>query len=1312
MSTANWKYTSEPSPLVKADYPGLTEGYTMAWFGPEVSTLEDRWESAEGIFLFLKGGKDILENRKAVLADRLLEYLRDPLFAQVRFLWIENPMEPIQLWRSNAIPVEGNQVSRKTFLDMHNYACCIPKGTLVESQSDKFLFSLPAGSQEDDLYFSTNNGLNRLPDIVPIDGQSHILELKMGGDQRGCICFDIDIPMALDKKNLSFVYPGFTHLDISLRMFFRDPDFPEVGDTFYLASNRYPVFDESHPLFEKQTAQNISRTPNAGHPLKAEIEALLITVNTPPQKADPTEDKKYSIHEAFNYYPEKNSFSVCLDLLYPLSRERSYFEFKPSTKPASQNHGIPSSYRTNRGYTIHFNPIVPSSRLVFSPKPASRNEEDMAQAPYYLVPSGTFDCEIISYRSGEKEYGNAICGVSGLEYLKVSDDTAFTFVPDQPAFAPSYISVQSLLRDLTIILESYSSRTLPPDETDLDMLIEEKEVGEDNRAMGITDIERMEILEIIRKDYFPPNFSFTPKEIAAYQRLEIVEELVAWLQATLQSVPPPGDKGQKVFEAYPDTAWVHVEEIEDGKVENKKGAVYYAQPDLAVLYEAEDSSKEFLDYMEVPAVWLPPGLDESAKTELLAETGNSVLAYPMLPYGNVDPHHLTDLMQLEILLINNYRRNRIQKISEITDTATAPVQQDPEANHIGTTPQGLIATFSESYKTINSLQLAKDTRDQPIQLANIEQNSALKASLQSNQLFMVMTDPRAISSYEVFNEFYLSNAFPSGRKNVMDIQEWIFELGSDHWAKKDTILVFKFHNKPLLEMAARPELWSMPEAFNGDMKKAGDASKKLVSLLKNAVEIGKSSDVKERRKYELLARAATQANWMGIIAFNVDVPLRNLPDALKSLAGGMDAEKFYSQYIGVEVTPVKSTGKALDPQQSSLFGLIDYSNPEIPTTPKDQDYNFHVPSLTVVFQNSQIVAFAAEVLIVMDKLFGESTKLKDSKTGFNVLSLKGVAEEHDGEITYSFGFHGENIYQLSGKVVQELEIVKAQFATDPIKDPTAASLDITGRFVFWGRMRFAYNNKFDILSFGATPGLEEAPGRDYLNLSNLQVTMNFKLVTDANGSTSVKDKGFTFRPDQLAFDLDRSGWRASSLYEKFPLKFTGFKYVKGDDQALSKSGFMPVKSPLQAAKLADNWYGLTYDLNLGSVGALAGGAGMVVSILAAWVPNEKGVFVGLKLPGSSGGKKEISIQGLLKISFKSIQFVVYPTTVNEDPLQLNNKTEREVGYLLKLKNIVLKFLTLSFPPSGQTEIILFGDSREEVARKDKLLGWYASYAKK
>ena len=151
----------------------------------------------------------------------------------------------------------------------------------------------------------------------------------------------------------------------------------------------------------------------------------------------------------------------------------------------------------------------------------------------------------------------------------------------------------------------------------------------------------------------------------------------------------------------------------------------------------------------------------------------------------------------------------------------------------------------------------------------------------------------------------------------------------------------------------------------------------------------------------------------------------------------------------VEVTPVQSTGVDLVPQQSSLFGLIDYANPNIPLADAS-GYNFHVPLLSIVFQNSEIADFAAEVLIIMDRLFDEATTLWNSPDGKNILRLQGVAEEHNGHVTYSFGFSGANHFLLSGKVMQEVEIVKAQFATDPLSQHQCQSIAGERALLFLG----------------------------------------------------------------------------------------------------------------------------------------------------------------------------------------------------------------------------------------------------------------------
>ena len=1335
MSDPTWPYSTSTLSLIR-EIPtaSLSEGYTLAWFGPGAFTsLLESWQENVGVYLFLKA--EWASISPSTLEAQLRAYLKEPAHQLVRFLWIENPAAGLIEWKSNAIAVEaveaGRQVSSLTYIGLRNYAFSLARYTRVALDGPGaptgFIFTRQS-SNDEGFELSAGYGAHRFYQI------SDTVSLPMQGDSSGCLQFGFHVEKE-GSASTTFGYPGFEKLDAGIRLFMRDPDFPEAGSDYFLSSHRYPLFQESS-----------------------------------------------AVDEGYAYYREAIGFQASLDPIYPLHAERTYFAFEQlELTDEFIEIGFPSGYMTNLGYDVHLLPLA-ASKLVLALRPATLTEKEQNAAPFYLVPSGRFSVKVPIYHDPATWPGpdtlvvdlaaeaNVICGVSGLEYLKVSSDSILIFTPGQPAYAPAYVSVQSLLRDLTTILESYSARSLPTDTTDLDMKIEDKEEGEAEEALGITDTERLEMLEIIRQDYFPPDYTFTSAAIAEYSSLEIVEELVDWLQSTLQSVKLSDTEGKKALEAYPTTAWAYVEE--------PGGAVYYAQPDQAVLYRAEDSSKAFLDYMEVPSVGLPTRLENNQTAALEKAAGFPTLAFPMLPYGNVDPYRLTDMLQLEILLVNNYRRNRIQEISAATAHSIRLTDTEATAPPTGTTPQGLLATYSTDYRTISTLQLAKDTKNKLVQFVNIPHGSSLKASLQSNQLFMVMTDPGSVAAY--FSTEILSS-IPNAA-NAMDIQDWIFELGAGHWNKKGTIFIFKFHDKPLLDLAAQPELWSLPDEYNTDKE---ETSQILAELLREAVETGKSTDKKERRKYELLARAATQANWTGILALNVDVPLRNLPDQLKALAGGMDPDKFYAQYIGVEVTPVKSTGTALDSQQSSLFGLIDYKNPAFPSADAS-GYNFHVPYLTVVFQNSEIVAFAAEILILMDLLFDERTNLLNSPTGQNVMTLKGVAEEHDGKVTYSFGFSGENVFQLSGKVVEELEIVKAQFATDPIVEPaidlplagtvsgaagssnvagagthfraelgaghkikingviyTVASvetdealtlsastplgaaangatafveqaMDITGRFFFWGRMRFAYNHKFDILSFGKTPGIAEAdaPERDYLNLSNLQITMAFKLHAETYESSSkVTDKFFEFKPEQLAFDLAQSGWRRQSLYEKFPLKFSSFKTVKGDANALSKSGFMPVKSPLTSAELGDTWYGMAFELNLGSTGALAGSAGLAVSILAAWAPEQEGVYVGLKLPGSTGGKKEITIQGLLKIAFKSIQFVIYPLDAAEDATLLTDQTEREVGYLLKLKNIVLKFFVLSFPPSGQTEIIIFGDPRE-VDRKDKLVGWYAAYAKK
>ncbi|MFK7776468.1 MAG: hypothetical protein AB8F94_30385 [Saprospiraceae bacterium] len=1263
MDITKWEYNSEP--FEEWENNSLTEGYIPAWFGPAgFTTLKSRDKSNDGVFLFLKMTREEQTDASIPsLESRLKKYLSEPVHQQVRFLWIDNPLEELSQWRNNSISVEGNfgnrRVSCLAHLDLHNYSFSIAKGTTLELKKNgtdkknrvarQFVFSKIKNNQRG-FELSAGNGLHRFSDI------SDTMILPMYDESLGCLQFELELKKEIntEEETPSFGYPSLNQLDIGLRIFFRDPEFPEPGDSFYLASHRYPIFDETH---------------------------LQLDGNDNP-------------HKAFKYYPSTIPFKVQLDLLYPLVAERTHFIFK-EIPGVGKSTGLPSSYRTNLGYRVHLIPFLEKSRLQFAFRPSLLSNEKSHSTPLYLVPAGQFKIQVPNYhddtRIDLKAESNVDCGISGVEYIKIKSKPAaiFTFVPGQAAYALAHVSVTALLRDFPIIYEAETGDTLTEDTTDQDAAIIDKRTD----LQIIDNDSGVDYLEIIKNDYFPTNFSFSFSQSAEYNKLERVEELVTWLQDTLiSSGIGNGDLNDQAT-----TSWVYISQ--------GAGAVYYAQPEQAILYKAEESSIDFLDYLEIPSVGLPPELSINGEAR----------AFPMLPYGDVDPYALADLKLLEVSLINHFRRKRIQEISAEIDHVTPLVLESEEAekNPIGTTPQGLIATFSKDYKTISRLELARDTHEpipMVIPFVDIQHGTPLKAALQSNQLFMVISDPSSISTN--FKK-ELVDALDTLDTTSMEIKKWIFELGTESWNKnnRNTILIFKFHDKPLVELAARPDLWSFPYHFNGDDEVVAVASSTLLTILYDAIEIGGRVDPKESGKYEMLAEAATQANWTGILGFNIHVPPGGLPPELLALAAGIDPELFFAQYIGIELTQVTSDGTNLKPEGSSLFGLIDYSNPEIPVA-TESGYNFHVASLVVVFENSRIKDFAAEILLVIEKLFDEPSRLLDSPR--NIVSLIGVAEEHNGKMTYSFGFKGANRFKLSGNAFEEIEIIKAQFVTDPIPDPIPDPdlIQVVGRFIFWGRIRFAYLEEFDILSFGKSPSiLTDDP--DYLSFSNMQILMEFNLEKEA---TTMPVSTFTFVPNQMAFDLEKSGWRSNSLYEKFPLIFKGFLIGKSDGSL--QRGFMEVITPLEPIVLGENdqhWYGMSFALNMESSEDIGAKAKIKADILVGWNAGKKGIYVGLRFPGSSGTDRSITIVGILKLVFKSIRFVAYPLTTEWDDngnKLIGDNVEREVGYLLNLKNIRLEFFVLSFPPTGRTEITLFGDPTRGIEREKRLVGWYAAYVKK
>jgi hypothetical protein len=959
------------------------------------------------------------------------------------------------------------------------------------------------------------------------------------------------------------------------------------------------------------------------------------------------------------YCPDALRFQVSVDPLAPLDPRRTHFTLAPFPSPW-ESVGAPSGFRANQGYTAHLLPWRDDSRLVFAERPARLSQRGHAATPLYLTPAGDYQVVVPRYRADGaldiEHEDNLVAGLSGVEYVKLARGalSLLRFRPDAPAHAPAFRSLAAVLAELPALLRAAAGKDagFPIDaNTRLDA---ELGLGPDGRAA---------LLERLRLDYFPPGHAFDAGARAAFAALETAAQAREFLGKALRaSAPEEGTLGP-----YPNTAWAYIRQIGARDGAPPSPAVYFAQPEQATLYRVDPKTPAFSRFLETPAAGLPAP----------EESVDEARAFPLLPYGAADGEALSDLRVLETGLINPLRRARVAEISAQDGHATPLVPGEAPAPALrGVTPQGLLAAFSPDFRRIESLLLAKDTGGQELLLRDIRHGDPLKTALQSSQLFLVASRPQALESY-----------LPPDQRLL--IQDWSFDLGPGHWTRAGTIWVFKFQQTPLLELLDDRRAWASPEVFNDD---ATAVAARLRQTLEKAQRLSQSDDPRARRQWRALARAATLADWTGILVFNA--PVAQLPPDLAGLAAGIDAEAFLAAFLAAETTPVTTLDGNFHVGTSSLFGLIDYHN-ESPPPEHSSGYNFQVSALSAVFENSQLRDFSAELLLTLDRLFDERCELRDSPDGRNTLLLAGSAENHDGRVVYSFAFSGDNRYELpDSMVLREARILKAVFVTDgPGPDgKTGAS------FSFWGRLDFRDLERLDALSFGRqTPADEEG----FLSFSNLRLALRFGdpvFAPDPDSGELIDTRSFRFDPRAMAFDLDKSRARPRSLYARFPLRLRALWYSDGD-RPIDALDYMPVRGPSPQDKPDKHWYALGFDLELGGLGALAGKANLVASFMVAWRPGgeARGIYLGLKLPGSTGGKKEILIQGVLRVAFQSIQLVVYDISPDEP------------AYLLKLKNITLKFFVLSFPPSARAEIILFGDPKGGQGRRT--LGWYAAYAK-
>ncbi|HEU5135468.1 MAG TPA: hypothetical protein VFU13_10035 [Steroidobacteraceae bacterium] len=938
------------------------------------------------------------------------------------------------------------------------------------------------------------------------------------------------------------------------------------------------------------------------------------------------------------------SFNGTFDAARPLDASRTSLLFA-----SAPTHG--SYYRAPLGYAASMTPQISGSApagLAFHRRPPSVRPTD-GDDPFYLAPIGTFSLAL----SGSAT--QLACGTSGYEYFGLSGPSAatVTFAPSQPAYA------DGLVKPAMALVQPGGATT------------------DDDTGVTLSAIATC------------PYSSVTPST------------------------------GQT--------------------------ATYYAQPQSGALHQIRASGdSSLLPYL--PFLPIPAGA---------AGTGNGG-AYPFLPYAGVSSDDAPLCALVEAQVLSPTRRQTLMSLTSATASGSATTAVTPRGllanfgSGLAWSSLQLAAYPGDSTSNLNTIESAPPGTFIPPPLELLTPGPDLRNALLSNELFLVIADATAFDDETDYNYWvtdaalsdlralpqsqrpndavlsaldrartaqagetafvaYLNGVLPPGWTTwqsvivqfcayfELNIEGWRFRLSPTVWgvnADPDhpVIMIFKFASLSLRSLAADPGSWIWPavSAIDGNTQKTAGILAAIIADADQQVAAATSGSPSPLQFF--VDRVVDDPSWNGVLVFNAQVPIDDLPPELQGLAAGIDATRFRAHHAGVSVSPVTvdTATRTLSLRATPLFGLIDYQSPDDIAQTYD-DFDFKVLLLRVLFQNSAVADFASRVELFVNRLFGDLVNLVPSEH-YNNLILDGSYQRTPSGGHYVFATSTPARYYSTSKVVDSIEVSRAQFNT------LAGGTTVASRFSLWGRLRFALLDQFDLFSFGAVQPSPASPVIDgWLAFGGLAVDMTFQS-SDPQGT-----RAFSVNLETIAFDGANSVPRNESFFRRFPLQLAGM--IRGVPGTQPRDqGFLAVKVPLYQPALNDGWHALTFTIDMGTLGALAADAGLTMTLAAAWGPgtNQAVVNVGLKLPGVQTIGQLLPIQGVLGLGFQGIELDASPAPTGGP------------SYVMRLRRFYLQLLGWKFPP-GQADVYLFGDP--EIASvpaggRRGALGWYAAYRKK
>ena len=760
------------------------------------------------------------------------------------------------------------------------------------------------------------------------------------------------------------------------------------------------------------------------------------------------------------------------------------------------------------------------------------------------------------------------------------------------------------------------------------------------------------------------------------------------------------------------------------------GIPYYAQPPQAPLFTFGTSlGTGFMDYLELAAATLPS----------YAAGGDVPAVLPVGIYSGIDPALQQAARLLESAALAPARRAAAGAPPLALDAVDLPA--------LAVTPQGLILTLNSTSTAVDGLVVGNMVDAAEPLLAFTSAAPPFQQAILSNEVFFVVSNaatfmnaasvryrldpftllllpaagvPASVVSaldnllkpdYSIFDDErafiaaidsvahdYVANILPVAGLLKPNLEGWTFQLSPRSWrrsAKNPTIMLFKYCGRSLQAMVDDTGTWHWPEAAEDGAGKLAPTQQTIQDIFKAARDAPPDSTY--RRFYD---EVVANANWNGVLFLNAPVAIAELPLELQFVTAGIDPARFYAHHVGFSVTPFNVTSTAITLQQTAVFGLIDYSDPTDLVLAKGIQFAFKTLSLIARFANARLTEFSAKVELMMNVLFGARLTKQNTTRGNNLVLDGSYQRRPGGAPSYSFALRDQNVYAVANSALASIEILGVQLQT---ARGTDSGLTITTDFLLSGNLRFIELPIFDLFSYGVEQivpdGTRSADG--FLRYRNLLVQMRFPLAAPSSQTFQV------FEGRRISFDNANSLPRPRSLVKNFPLQLTGCVAAiaaageAGDaGQRPEDLGYVSISAPISQVPLSPPWYGLVFDVDLGTLGALAGSAGLSITLLAAWMPGiedaEPPLYLGIRVPSGDPLSAVLPVQGVMRIGFRSFQFQAHD---EDDPLAPVR------SYMLRMRRLALSILGWSFPP-GNADIFLFGNP-DGGGRAS--LGWYGAY---